>query len=81
MKMTLFYLDEMYPYLDVKDILAYPNIYGMNCIINVPKFDYDPSLSIDHVVIFLKCTSEINMVHEDAIMRLFIDSLKENQRK
>lgn len=57
-------------------------LIAMNKLYNsVPKFDVDTSSAIDHVVTFLKYTSEVNMTHEDALMSLFVDSLEESQRQ
>jgi hypothetical protein len=47
---------------------------------NIPKFDGDPLLAISHVVNSLKYISEINVVHEDVLMRLFYYSLGANKR-
>lgn len=42
-------------------------------------FDGDPSLVIDHIVILLKYTLEINVICEDALMGLFNGSFEINQ--
>jgi len=74
-------LHEMYPALDVKDIPGYLNHWDTNSMINVPKFDGHPSSTICHVTKFIKYASEVNMVHENACMRLFINSLGIDQRE
>lgn len=71
----------MHPTLDVKDIPRFPNCWDTNSMINVPKFDSDPSLAIDHIAIFIKYASKVNMVHKDALMRLFINSPRTDQHE
>jgi len=62
---------ELYKVVDVKSVLGYLNDYPQDWLNYCPKFDGDPSLSISHVVKYLKCTLEINAIHEYALMRLF----------
>jgi hypothetical protein len=45
-----------------------------------PKFDGNLSLAIDHVVKFLKYTFEINVIHEDLLIRFFLISLEGRQK-
>lgn len=74
-------LHEMYHALAVNDIPKYPTRYNSNYITNVLKFDGDPSSTIDHIAKFIEYASEINLVHEDALMKLFINSLGIDQRE
>lgn len=78
--MVLWGLHKIFPAMDVKEVPGYLNPWDTNCRKNNPKFNGDPSSVVDHVVKFLKNTSKINMVHEDALMSLFINSLREDWR-
>jgi hypothetical protein len=48
---------------------------GENCA----KFDVDPSFPIIHVMNFLKYVSEIDVTHQDVLIRLFFLSLETRQ--
>jgi hypothetical protein len=73
-------LHEMFPSLDIKNVSGYPNHFSLDWGDNCPKFDGDPSLAITHVVKFLKYTSEINVIHEDVLIRFFLLSLEARQK-
>jgi len=62
--------------VDVKSLHGYPNEYPQDWLKDCPKFYGDPSLSISHVVKFLKYTLEINVIDEYTLMRLFTYSLE-----
>jgi len=55
---------EIYKALDVKSVPRYPNHYSLDWWDDCPKFNSYPYLAINHVVEFLKYTSEINVIHE-----------------
>jgi hypothetical protein len=61
--------------LILRIFLGYPNHFSPNWLDNCPKFDGDPSSAITHVVKFLKYTSEINVIHEDVLIRLFLSKI------
>jgi hypothetical protein len=69
----------MFPSLDIEDILGYPNQFSLGWGNNYPKFDGDPSLAITHVVNFLKLFSNIDVTHQDVLIRLFFLSLETRQ--
>jgi hypothetical protein len=73
-------LHRMFPSLDIKDILRYPNHFSPYWGNNCPKFDGDPSLAITHVVNFLKYVLDIDVTHKDVLMILFILSLETRQK-
>jgi hypothetical protein len=73
-------LHEMFPSLDIKDVPRYPNHFSPDWGDNCPKFDGDPSLAIAHVVKVLKYVSEINVTHQDVLIRLFLLSLGTRQK-
>jgi hypothetical protein len=70
---------ELYPPLDIKDILGYPNKLPPKWEKNIPKFDGDALFAIPHVSSFLKYVSKLNERHEDVLIRLFVLSLEEDQ--
>jgi hypothetical protein len=73
-------IHEMFPSLDIKNVLGYPNQFSPDWGDNCPKFDGDLSSVITHVVKFLKYTSDINVIHEDVLIRLFLLSLEARQK-
>jgi len=64
-------LHERYPSLDIKNAPGYPNHYSPYWLDDCPKFDDDPSLTIAHVMKFLKHASEIRLLHEYSLTILF----------
>jgi hypothetical protein len=73
-------LHKMFPSLDIEDVLGYPNHFSPGWGNNCPKFDGDLSLAITHVVNFLKYVSEIDVTHQDVLIRLFFLSLETRQK-
>jgi hypothetical protein len=73
-------LHEIFPSLDIKNFLGYPNHFSLDWGGNCPKFDGSPSLVVTHVVKFLKYVSNIDMMHQDVIIRLFFLSLETRQK-
>jgi hypothetical protein len=73
-------LHRMFPSLDIEHVMGYPNHvftgWGNNC----PKFDAYLSLDIAHVVNLLRYVSEIDVAHQDVLIRLFFLSLKERKK-
>jgi hypothetical protein len=73
-------LHEMYPPLDIKDTLGYPDKLPPKWEKNIPKFDGDPLSAIPHVSSFVKHVSELNERNEDVLIRLFLLSLETKQK-
>jgi hypothetical protein len=71
---------EQYATIDVKGVPGYPNHYSLEWLEDLPKYDGDPSLAIPHIVNFLRYISEINVTHEDVMMRLFVYSFGMKQK-
>ena len=78
--MALWEFHEVYKALNVEDVYWYPNKCIPRWWEDYSKFDSDPSSAIAHVVKFSKYTSELNVIHEDVIMRLFMIPLEARQR-
>jgi hypothetical protein len=78
--MACWLLQKMFPSLDIEDVSGYPNHFSPGWGNNYPKFDEDPSLAITHVVNLLRYVSEIDVTHQDVLIRLFFLSL-ETKRK
>jgi hypothetical protein len=70
----------MFPCLDIEHVPGYPNHFSQGWGKNCPKFDGDPSLAIYHVVNLLKYVSEIDVTHQDVLIRLFFLSLETRQK-
>jgi hypothetical protein len=64
-------LHKKIPSLDIEDVLGYPNHFSLGWGNNYPKLDGDSSLDITHIVNFLKYVSEIDVTHQDVLIRLF----------
>jgi hypothetical protein len=70
---------ELYPPLDIKDILGYPNNLPPKWENNILKLDDDALCVILHVSSFFKYVSKLNEGHEDVLIRLFVIFLEEYQ--
>ena len=64
-------LQEIFPSIDIKKFLEYPNHFSPNWGGNCLKFDGSPSSVVTHVVNFLKYVSKINVTCQDVLIRLF----------
>jgi hypothetical protein len=53
----------------------YPNKAPSGWISHVPRFHGENHLAIQHIASFMDYASEINIDHEDVIMKLFYHSL------
>jgi len=73
-------LHEMFPSLDIMNILGYPNHISSDWLDDWLRFDGDPYLAITHVLKFLKYNLEINVIHEHVLIRLFLLSLEARQK-
>jgi hypothetical protein len=65
---------EQFATLDVRGVPGYPNHYSPDWLDDLPIYYGDPSLAIPHSESFLRYMSEINVTHEDVIMRLLVSS-------
>lgn len=74
--MTTWEFHEQYDTLDVEKIRGYPNHLSLEWLEHLPKFGSD---AINHVVTFLRYTSKINVIHDDALIKLFVYSLERDQ--
>jgi len=70
--MVAWELHEMYPPLDIEDILGYPNKLPPKWGNNILKFDGDALSSIPHVSSFVKYVSNFNERHDDLLIILFV---------
>lgn len=71
----------VYHALDVEKIQGYPNHYsGPKWLEQLPKFNGDAHCVIHHVVSFLQYASEINVIHDDLLMNLFVHYLEGEQK-
>jgi hypothetical protein len=80
LKMAPWEFHKKFATLDVKGILSYPNHYSPKWLEYLPIYDGDASLAIPHIVNFLRYISDINVSHEDVMVRLFIYSFEMEQR-
>jgi hypothetical protein len=71
----------MFPFVDIQDILGYPNHFCPGWGNKCPKFDGDPSLAITHVVNFLKDVSETNVTHQDVCANKIVFVISRNKTK
>lgn len=69
-------LHELYPFLDIENILGYPNKPPPKYDKKLPKFDGDPLAVVPHVLAFMRHISKFEERHEDAMIRLFLLSLE-----
>jgi hypothetical protein len=69
-----------YPSFYVQDIPGYRNHCSPEWRESFPKFDGDPSLSVTHVMNYMKYDLRFNVVHEDVLMRIFTSSLESSQK-
>jgi hypothetical protein len=70
---------EQFATLDVRGVPGYPNHYSPDWLDDLPRYDGDPSLVIPHIENFLRYVLEINVIHEDVMMRLFVSSFVTEQ--
>jgi hypothetical protein len=78
--MALWHFHEVYKALDVEFVYWYPNKCPLGWWEDFLNFDGDPSSAIVHVVIFSKYTFEMDVIHDNVLVRLFILSLDVKQR-
>jgi len=71
---------EQFATLDVRGVPGYPIHYSLDWLDDLPRYDGDPSLAIPHIENFLRYIVEINVTHEDMMMRLLISSFGNEQR-
>jgi hypothetical protein len=71
---------KVYPFFDVHDIPRYPNHCSLEWRACCPKFDGDPALAVTHVVNDMKYASNLNVLHEDVLMKIFVSSLESSQK-
>jgi hypothetical protein len=69
--MALWHFCEAYKALDVEFVYGYPNKCPPRWWEDYPKFDGDPTSSIVHVAKNFKYTSELDVIHDDVLVRLF----------
>jgi hypothetical protein len=65
-------LHEIFPSLDIENYFEYQNYFSLNWWENCQKIDSDLTFSVTHVVKFLKYISQINVIHDDVLIRLFL---------
>jgi hypothetical protein len=70
----------MFPSLDIEVIMGYPNHFSLGWGSNCLKFDGDLSLTITYVVSFLKYVSNIDVTHQDVLIRLFLLSVETRKK-
>jgi hypothetical protein len=78
--MTPWQFHEQFSTVDVNGVHGFPNHYSPNWLNDLPRYDGDPSLAIPHIENFLRYISEINVTHEDVMMRLFLYSFGMKQK-
>jgi hypothetical protein len=72
---------KVYPSIDVWNILIYLNHFPTGWREGFPKFNGDSSLTVTHVVNYMKYASSLNVLHEDVLMKFFVSSLESSQKE
>jgi hypothetical protein len=70
----------VYPSLDVQNVLGYPNHCPTEWRASWHKFDDDPALAVTHVMNYMKYALSLNVLHEDVLMKIFVSSLESSQK-
>lgn len=65
-------LHEWFPTLDITWIPRYPNGLDRRLMQNVPQFDGNPTSVVDHIEKFIRHASDVNVIHLDNFIELFI---------
>jgi len=71
---------EIYHARDVEKIPRYPKHYYLKWLEEFPIFNGDTHCVIFHIAAFLQYASKINSMHENVLMKLFVASVKGDQR-
>jgi hypothetical protein len=71
---------ERYPFIDITNVPGYPNHIPQEWRDNCPQYDGNPTLTVSHVLQFLKYVSHLKVIHEDVLIKLFMSSLQPKQR-
>jgi len=70
---------ERHPFNDITNFLGYPNHNPWEWRDNCPQYDGNPTVTVSHVLQFLKYVSHLKIPHEDVLIKLFMSSLQPKQ--
>jgi hypothetical protein len=68
-----------YPSFDVQDIHGYSNHFSSKWRARVPRFNGDPTLTVTHVINYMKYASSLDVLHEDVLMKICVSPLESSK--